>query len=168
MKLKALLNNQEHDLALEFNEPQLAAEVDGRRYSLEVHAAEGNSYLILNGTNVYDCRLSAHVGSRSTFDVTVNGNTFPITIVDPRRLRTDQDSDRHHHGTAEITAQMPGKVVKVLVEPGQEIAAGAGLMVVEAMKMQNEMKSPRSGVVVSVSVSAGDTVEAGALLAIVQ
>jgi biotin carboxyl carrier protein len=100
--------------------------------------------------------------------VTVRGKTYPITVIDPRKLRTDADSDRHHHGTAEIAAQMPGKVVRVLVQEGQEIAAGAALLVVEAMKMQNEMKSPRAGVVVSVNVSAGDTVEAGQLLATIE
>jgi len=63
---------------------------------------------------------------------------------------------------------MPGKVVRVLVEAGQEVEAGTGLVVVEAMKMQNEMKSPRAGNVVSINVSAGDTVEAGTLLAVIE
>jgi biotin carboxyl carrier protein len=102
------------------------------------------------------------------FDVTVRGNNHLVTVIDPRRLRTDEDADRHHHGTAEITAPMPGKVVRVLVEAGEEVEAGAGLVVVEAMKMQNEMKSPRAGAVVSIKVAAGDTVEAGTLLAVIE
>jgi biotin carboxyl carrier protein len=80
----------------------------------------------------------------------------------------DQNLDRYHDGAAEITAQMPGKVVRVLVEAGQEVATGAGVLIVEAMKMQNEMNSPRAGVVASVNVSAGDTVEAGQLLATIE
>jgi biotin carboxyl carrier protein len=63
---------------------------------------------------------------------------------------------------------MPGKVVRVLVQVGEQVEAGAGLIVVEAMKMQNEMKSPRAGAVVSINVTAGDTVEAGALLAVIE
>ena len=61
---------------------------------------------------------------------------------------------------------MPGKVVKVQVEAGASVEKGAGVIVVEAMKMQNEMKSPRAGTVVSVNVKAGDTVNAGDVLAV--
>jgi biotin carboxyl carrier protein len=168
MKLKAVLNNKQYELALDLNGPEVVAGVDGRSYSLQVRASDESSYLILNGTNVYECRVTGHGGSLNTLDVTVRGNTYPVTVIDPRKLPMDGDSDRHHHGTAEIAAQMPGKVVRVLVEAGQEIASGTPLLVVEAMKMQNEMKSPRAGVVVSVKVSAGDTVEAGQLLAMIE
>jgi biotin carboxyl carrier protein len=168
MRLKALLDDREHELVLDLNDRHVVAEIDGRRYALDVRASDENSYLIFKDTQVYECKVNSHPGSRDTFDVLVRGNSYPITVIDPRRLRTDQESDRHHHGTTEITAQMPGKVVRVLVEAGQEIAAGASLLVVEAMKMQNEMKSPRAGVVVSVNVGAGDTVEAGQLLVAVE
>lgn len=169
MKLKARLNDAEHELVLDLSDSHVVvAEVDGRRYLLEVRASDENSYLIFKDTQVYEYRVNSHLAARDTFDVAVRGKTYPITVIDPRRLRTDQDPDRLHHGPAEITAQMPGKVVRVLVEAGQEIAAGAGLVVVEAMKMQNEMRSPRAGVVVSVSVRAGDTVEAGQLLIMVE
>jgi biotin carboxyl carrier protein len=60
---------------------------------------------------------------------------------------------------------MPGKVVRVLVAVGDEVAAGQGLLVVEAMKMQNEMKAPRPGKVLSLSAAEGSTVTAGEVLA---
>lgn len=168
MRLKTLLQDREHELVLNVDGRNVVAEIGGRRYSLEIRARDENSYLIFNDTQVYECRVDSHQGSSDIFDVALRGKTYPVTVIDPRRLRMDQNSDRHHDGTAEITAQMPGKVVRVLVEAGQEIATGAGLLIVEAMKMQNEMKSPRAGVVVSVNVSAGDTVEAGQLLALVE
>jgi biotin carboxyl carrier protein len=62
---------------------------------------------------------------------------------------------------------MPGKIVRVLVEIGAEVEAGAGVVVVEAMKMQNEMKSPKSGVVVSINAETGATVNAGDVLAVI-
>ena len=168
MKLKAVLNDQQHELELDLNGSEVVAGVDGRNYSLQVPAADESHYLILNGTNVYECRVTGHAGSLNNLDVTVRGKTYPVSVIDPRKLRTDGDSERRHHGPAEIAAQMPGKVVRVLVQTGQEIAAGTSLLVVEAMKMQNEMKSPRAGIVVSVNVSAGDTVEAGQLLVMVE
>src|ERR1051326_9105223 len=91
-----------------------------------------------------------------------------IKIIDPKRLRSGQNSGGHHHGVAEIVAAMPGKVVRVHVEPGATVEKGVGVVVVEAMKMQNEMKSPRSGVVVSVKVKPGDTVNAGDVLAVLE
>ena len=168
MRLKALLDDREHELVLDINDRHVVAEIDGRRYTLEVRASDEHDYLIFKDTKVFECRVNSHSGSRDIFDVTLRGKTYPITVIDPRRLRMDADSDRHHHGTAEIAAQMPGKVVRVLVEAGQEIASGAPLLIVEAMKMQNEMKSPRAGIVVSVNVSAGETVEAGQLLVVVE
>jgi biotin carboxyl carrier protein len=69
---------------------------------------------------------------------------------------------------AEIVATMPGKVVRVQVEAGTQIEKGAGVVVVEAMKMQNEMKAPRDGVVVSVNVKPGETVTTGDVLAVLE
>jgi biotin carboxyl carrier protein len=91
-----------------------------------------------------------------------------VKIVDPKRLRSGQNSDRHHHGVAEILAPMPGKVVRVHTEAGASVEKGAGVVVVEAMKMQNEMKSPRAGVVVSINEKPGDTVNAGDVLAVIE
>ncbi|MBC7929115.1 MAG: biotin/lipoyl-binding protein, partial [Rubrivivax sp.] len=71
-------------------------------------------------------------------------------------------------GRAQINAPMPGKVVRVLVEAGQAVEAGAGLVVVEAMKMQNELKSPKTGTVSEVRVEPGATVNAGDVLVIIE
>jgi biotin carboxyl carrier protein len=67
-----------------------------------------------------------------------------------------------------VLAPMPGKVVRVLVEEGQEVEAGAGLVVVEAMKMQNELKSPKKGTVAELRARPGATVNAGDVLAVVE
>jgi biotin carboxyl carrier protein len=121
--------------------------------------------LFFLNTNVHECRVTA---SKSTFDVNIHGRCYSITIVDQKRLRSGQNSDRHHHGVAEILAPMPGKVVRVQTETGAAVKKGVGLVVVEAMKMQNEMKSPRDGIVVSIKVKPGDTVNAGDVLAVVE
>jgi len=167
MKLKAFANEQECDVALNSIDAQVVAEVNGRSYQLQVKESANGSFLFFEGGHVFECHVTPHT-SRDTFDVVIRGRNYAVTIIDPRNLRTDRDSDHHHHGTAEITAPMPGKIVRVLVDVGQQVEAGTALVVVEAMKMQNEMKSPRSGVVVSIDVSAGDTVEAGALLAVIE
>ncbi len=73
----------------------------------------------------------------------------------------------HRGGPARVTAPMPGRVVRVLVAPGAAVEAGQALLVVEAMKMENELRSPRAGRVEQVAVREGQAVEAGALLVLV-
>ena len=165
MKLKAIAGEREEDVVLKFEDGRVSAAIGDRVYSLDVREIEPDGYLFFLNTNVHECRVTA---SKSTFDVSIHGRNYSITIVDPKRLRSGQNSDRHHHGVAEIRAQMPGKVVRVQIEAGATVEKGDGLVVVEAMKMQNEMKSPREGVVVSIHVKAGDTVNAGDVLAVVE
>ena len=168
MKLKAQVNNQEFGLSLTFAGRRATVDIDGRTYDLEVREPEEGSYLVFQGTRVHVCRVKAVPGSRETFDVNLRGHNYTITIVDPKRLRSAQSSGHHQHGATEILAPMPGKVVRVLVEVGAEVEAGAGIVVVEAMKMQNEMKSPRAGVVVSLGFAPGATVNSGDVLAVVE
>ena len=168
MKLKALIGDREEELLIKLEEGRISAEIGGRVYALEVREIEPDGYLFFLHHNVHECRVSERPASKETFDVTIRGRSHAVRIVDPKRLRSGQNSDRHHHGVAEIRAPMPGKVVRVHTEAGDAVEKGAGVIVVEAMKMQNEMKSPRAGVVVSINVQAGDTVNAGDVLAVIE
>lgn len=168
MKLKALIGDREEDLLLKLEDGQISAEIGGRVYTLQARELHADSYLFFLGSNVHECRATERAGSKDTFDVTIHGHSHEVTIVDPKRLRSGQNSDRHHHGVAEILAPMPGKVVRVQMEAGASVEKGEGVVVVEAMKMQNEMKSPRAGVVVSINVKPGDTVNAGDVLAVIE
>ncbi len=98
--------------------------------------------------------------------VRVDGHLIPVELVDPREMSAPATSGGAA-GPAAIIAPMPGKVIRVLVEEGQEVEAGQGILIVEAMKMQNEMQSPKPGRVTSIQVKAGDSVAAGSVLAIV-
>ena len=165
MKLKAINGEREEDLRLKLEEGRVLAEIGDRVYSLDVRETEPDGYLFFLNTNVHECRVSERAGAKDTFDITVHGRSYEVTIVDPKRLRSGQNSDRHHHGAAEILAPMPGKVVRVLVQEGEAVEAGQGLVVVEAMKMQNEMKAPKAGKVLSIHGTEGATVTAGEVLA---
>lgn len=99
--------------------------------------------------------------------VSVNGRVYQVEVVDPRGPRGRRGAGESS-GARSITAAMPGRVVRVLVEPGQEVAEGEPVIVVEAMKMQNEMKAPRAGRVASVKAEAGATVSAGDILVVIE
>lgn len=95
--------------------------------------------------------------------VLVNGKAAKIDLRDPRDQNVSGRAGAAR-GRRDIRAAMPGKVVRVLCHAGDSIAAGQGLLILEAMKMQNEMRAPGAGVVSAVKVTEGDTVAAGTVL----
>jgi biotin carboxyl carrier protein len=97
----------------------------------------------------------------------VGSQRFAAEVRDPRSLRS-RSRAADEHGPKKLTAPMPGKIVRVLVAQGAEVEAGAGILVVEAMKMQNEVKSPKKGTIQKILVSEGAAVNAGEVLAIVE
>jgi biotin carboxyl carrier protein len=95
--------------------------------------------------------------------VTLEGRTVPV-LVNGRRTGRGSDAGTSAHGEITITAPMPGRVVRILVAAGDEVQAKQGVVVVEAMKMENELRSPKAGRVKDVCVTAGTSVEAGRAL----
>jgi biotin carboxyl carrier protein len=95
--------------------------------------------------------------------ISLSGATYHVEIVDPLALKRSR-ADEQMGGHGVLTAPMPGRIVRVLVEKGETVAKGAGLLVLEAMKMENEIQAPAEGVVDEVLVEAGQTVEGGAEL----
>jgi biotin carboxyl carrier protein len=98
------------------------------------------------------------------FDVLVAGRVFHLESIDERTRLLAQSAAPVATGPQTVTAEMPGKVVKLSVPVGESVREGQGVVVVEAMKMENEIPSPIAGVVKEIAVSEGQTVEAGALL----
>jgi biotin carboxyl carrier protein len=168
MKYKAQLANSEHAISLELADGSATADIDGRRYEIEHRKLPGGEYLLINSTDIYKCRVEEKHRSNNSFSIVLGGASYDITLVDPKRLSSARSSAGHDHGSAEIVSPMPGKIVRVLVEAGAKVEVGAGIIVVEAMKMQNEMKAPKAGVVVSINAEAGATVNAGDVLAVIE
>jgi biotin carboxyl carrier protein len=168
MKLQATISESQFDVEVRQKGSRISATLAGNSYELELTRASGQDFLIMKEGRVFDCRVDGQLRSGSTVNVTVGANHYAITLVDPKRLRSALGSGAHGEGAARIVAPMPGKVVRVLVEAGQQVEAGHGIVVVEAMKMQNEMKTPKAGTIVSVKVEVGATVNAGDLLAVVE
>src|SRR5579883_1337699 len=118
------------------------------------------AYSFLIGDRSYDVIVAGT-------EIRVNGGAFAVEVFDPREMR-GRKSGGANEGRQNIAAMMPGKVVRVLVNAGDEVEAGQGLIVVEAMKMQNEMKSPKAGRVVEVKTKPDATVAAGEVLLVIE
>ncbi len=168
MKLIADIANTQHALEVRREAgARVSAEVDGRRYELGACEVEPGVFLLTHEGRVYECRVASAAHGAET-EVTVGTHAYMVTLRDPRRLRATGAAGAEVGGRVSVKATMPGKVVRVLVAAGAQVEAGTGLVVVEAMKMQNEMKSPKSGTVVELHAQPGATVNAGDVLVVVE
>jgi biotin carboxyl carrier protein len=167
MKLTAEIAGTEHALDIRRDGARVRASVDGRDYEFEALEPEPGIYLFTLGGRVYECRVEGGA-AREMCEVRVHDVAYEVSLIDPKRLRGARGAGTETSGRAQVAASMPGKVVRVLVEVGASVEAGDGLVIVEAMKMQNELKSPKGGRVVEVRAEAGATVNAGDVLVVVE
>jgi biotin carboxyl carrier protein len=171
MKLTAEIASKTCALEIRREGSRVFAEIAGRSYDLEAQELGAGGYLFLLGGRVYECRVSdaaSSAGKRGRMEVQVQGQSYGVTVFDPRRLRGARPTGGQDAARVEVSAPMHGKIVRVLVERGQVVEDGDGLVVVEAMKMQNELKSPRGGTVAELHAVPGTTVNAGAVLVIIE
>jgi biotin carboxyl carrier protein len=166
MKLTGRIDEKESEINIREVDGRIVADIDGRAYDLEVSQPESGVFLFKTEGRVFEATVSP--GESGEASVHVRGSEFLVSITDPKRLRGSGASDHSHNGRAEIRTAMPGKVVRVLVEVGTEVKKGDGVLVVEAMKMQNEMKSPKDGVVKEIRAAEGQIANAGEILAVIE
>ena len=168
MKLRATIRDVQIDVEIRREAGQVFANVDGREYRLAAHPSPSGVTLLTADGQVFDCRIEGQPSAGRPVDVFVGTDQYVVTLTDPKRLRGATAANALADGAARIVAPMPGKVVRVLVAQGASVEAGAGIVVVEAMKMQNEMKAPKAGTVVALNVEVGTTVNGGDVLAIIE
>ncbi|HVC33190.1 MAG TPA: biotin/lipoyl-containing protein [Chloroflexota bacterium] len=155
---------------LDFQEEgeQLRVQVGGQGLTLDLRSVTQPSlYSLLIDNHSYEIFVEA---SGDEFDVLIGGEMFHLKVQDEwaRRLANIQRKTAVETGILPIKAPMPGAVVSVEVTPGQEVKRGQGLVILSAMKMENEIKAPRTGRVKSVDVQPGQTVEQGRVLVVLE
>lgn len=163
MKLQAKIDGEKLDVEIVEQDEKTRAVVGGREYELEVSQPEPGIFALRNGN-----RMTEAFVSPDGKQVVIGGHEFQVEIADPKRLRGAGADHEHGDGVAEIKTAMPGKVVRILVAVGAEVKKGDGVIVVEAMKMQNEMRSPKTGTVAKINAAEGDTVAAGDILVVIE
>lgn len=159
--------------------------IDGKSYRLELERVEAHWQCRLDGREIH---VDAVLARRDVLSILIDGRAYEIKrehtatdvhlwvgsarysaeLRDPRSLRSRRAGMAAEEGPQRLLASMPGKVVRVLLQEKAAVEAGQGILVVEAMKMQNEIKSPKKGTVQKIVATEGTAVNAGDLLAIVE
>jgi len=168
MRLNAEVGGEKFSVEVRREGVRVFAEVGGRRYELEARAVGAGEYLLVHEGRVYECRVGRSKERGSPLTVSAGAREYEVTLTDPKHLRGAGVAHGAGEGRAQVVAPMPGKVVRVMVEAGEQVEAGQGVVVVEAMKMQNELKSPKGGTVSELRAEAGATVNAGDVLAVIE
>ncbi|HUX06181.1 MAG TPA: acetyl-CoA carboxylase biotin carboxyl carrier protein subunit [Acidobacteriota bacterium] len=165
MKREILIEGKPFKFALKRASDKDSVFADGKTHSVRFsQLPDGRRQCIVDGRVI---EWSGPNGNNVRL-VRSGGRLHHLQVQDPRRARRAGLASGVAGGTTELVAPMPGRVVAVLKEAGQEIEAGKGIVVLEAMKMENELRSPISGVVKVLKVESGQSVETGQLIAVVE
>ena len=163
MRFSAKVGRQIAEVTIERGNGTYSVEIDGVQYEVDSHKLEADFYSILVGGRSYEVSVEV---TRDGYKVRHGAAEELVTLSDPGRQAREKRVDTK--GTAAVVSAMPGKVVRVLVSVGDKVEAGQGVMVVEAMKMENEITAPKPGRVSSIAVQPEDTVERGGELLVIE
>lgn len=140
--------------------------VDGSEFLVDGKKTGLTNYSLIVDNRSFEVEVDV---KEDEYRVLVDGRNYHIDLVDERRVRVGGlQSGIQLQGRQNVSVPMPGKIIAVLVSEGDTVEKGQGLVIVEAMKMENEVRCPINGEVKEVRVKAGDAVEAGAVLAVVE
>ncbi|HXU13963.1 MAG TPA: acetyl-CoA carboxylase biotin carboxyl carrier protein subunit [Terriglobales bacterium] len=161
MRFSAFISGKEHQLEIIRRGVGFECRIDGNYVDIDLTRISSDILSILYEGKSYEVRRGVHEA------VTVRDNSYQIQLTDPRSWRSRNLAGGGGSGPQKLTASMPGKVVRVLANAGVSVHAGQGVLVIEAMKMQNELRAPRDGTIASIQVKEGQAVNAGEVVAII-
>src|SRR5574341_894874 len=140
--------------------------VDGHEFVVDGKKTGRTNYSLIVDNRSFEIEVD---NAEDEYRVLVDGRNYHVHLVDERRMRVGgAQSDSQLQGRQRVSVPMPGKVIAVLVSEGDMVEKGQGLVIVEAMKMENEVHSPIAGAIKEIKVKPGDTVEGGAVLLVVE
>ena len=163
MKFEVNIGAKTHIVELERSENRWRIALNGAAIDADAVELTPSVFSVLLNGQAHEIRVIP--SSNGALTLQTGHHEFTAEVADPRAWRGRRHGHLEAQGRQQVVAPMPGKVVLVLVQQGEKVQAGQGLLVVEAMKMQNEIRSPKSGTVERILVQQGQPVNAGQALA---
>ncbi len=164
MRYVIVRDERQIPIEVEEREGGYSVELDGKLYEVEGAKVLDGLYSLLIGGESFE--VAVHSPKPGLYDVHLYDGMRRVELLSPLEMVLRAEGGKAHAHGKSVRAPMPGKVVKVLVTEGQRVVKGQGVVVVEAMKMQNELQAPGDGVVKAVKTKEGDSVESGAELVV--
>jgi len=162
---EVIVDGKSHKLELARGEHAWHCKLDGEELQVDAVLARPNVIsLIIDGV-AYEVKRER---TPTDLHLWVKNARFAVEVRDPRSLRSRKAAAGAGEGPVKVLAPMPGRIVRIVAGAGTPVEAGHGVVVIEAMKMQNELKSPKQGTVKQILAAEGASVSAGEVLAIVE
>jgi len=163
----AVYKDIEHSVDVRhLNDSKFIIKLDGKEYVVDMVNTEHSLYSMLLNERTYEIDLEAKNGSCSIY---INGEHYAVEVVNEKKKAKLRETKNHIvAGKQEIKASMCGKVKKVLIALNDEVKESQGIIIIEAMKMENEICAPKSGKVTAVGVKEGDTVDNNSMLLVIE
>lgn len=165
MVYEIIVGGKPHRLELEKSEGGWECRLDGQAVHIDAVAPRRDVLSLLVDGHAYEIKRDR---TATDLQLWVGSTCFVVEVRDPRSLRSRRKTGEDEKGPKNVLAPMPGRVVRLLAAENSEVKAGQGIVVVEAMKMQNEIKSPKTGVVKKMLATPGAAVNAGDVLAVIE
>lgn len=165
MTYDVVVDGKTHRVELARGEKLWLCKVDGQEIDVDAQLTARDVLSVLVGGKAYEIKRERSL--QGELHMVIGSARYAVDVQDPRSLRSRRALSGADAGPQKITAPMPGKIIRILVAEGDNVTAGQGVIVMEAMKMQNEMKSPKDGKLHKIITAEGSTVNAGDTLAIV-
>lgn len=169
MELVGIIGKQSYPLKVEkLSDDQYRITVEDRVYEVNARELSPNLYSLLHGSNSHEVRFHQSPSKKDQMEIEFHSHTVALTMTDPMSLLLDAAGGGGRKGGATLEAAMPGKVQRILVKEGDTVEEDQGLLVLVAMKMENELGSPSTGTVKKILVAEGDNVEGGTPLIVIE
>ncbi len=165
MTYDIIVDGKTHHVEVTRGEKLWSCRVDGQEMEVDAALTARDVLSVLIGGKAYEIKRERSL--QGDVHMVIGSARYAVDVQDPRSLKTRRAVAGSDSGPQKIKAAMPGKIVRILVAEKEGVKAGQGVIVMEAMKMQNEMKSPKDGRVQKILTAEGSTVNAGDTLAII-
>src|SRR5215471_18946363 len=166
MTYDVIVDGKTHQVELERGEKIWSCKVDGQTIEVDAALTARDVLSVLVGGKAYEVKRERSL--QGELHMVIGSARYAIDVQDPRSLKTRRAIAGAEAGPQKVKAPMPGKIVRIMVAEGDEVKSGQGVIVMEAMKMQNEMKSLKDGKVQKIVAAEGSAVNAGDTLAIIE
>lgn len=166
MTYDIMVDGKSHRVEISRGEKLWLCKIDGQDLEIDAALTARDVLSVLLGGKAYEIKRERSL--QGELHMVIGSARYAVDVQDPRSLRTRRAVGGADAGPQKIKAAMPGKIVRIMLREGDEVKAGQGIIVMEAMKMQNEMKSPKDGRIQKILIAEGSTVNAGDMLAVIE